>query len=85
MHLVDPAIHNSNTCEFQGRRLQVAAIDQRVPEDVALRAIRNFVGNFGRVPTATAWTAARMTPSEKTIHRRFGSFQAAVTAATTDR
>jgi Homing endonuclease associated repeat len=65
--------------------LRVGAIDQRVPEDVALSAIRNFVGNFGRVPTAEAWTAARMTPSEKTIRRRFGNFQAAVTAATTDR
>jgi hypothetical protein len=79
--LVDPAIHNSNTYDFKGRRLRLAAIDQRIPEDLVLRAIRTFVGNVGRVPTAEAWTAARMTQSEKTIRRRFGSFRAAVTAA----
>jgi hypothetical protein len=84
-NLVDPAIHNSNTYEFKGRRLRVPATDQRIPDDVALRAIRTFVGNVGRVPTAEAWTAARMTPSEKTIRRRSGSFRAAVISATTDR
>jgi hypothetical protein len=52
---MDRAIHNSNTFEFKGRRLRVGAIDQRVPDDVALSAICNFVGNFGRVPTAAAW------------------------------
>jgi hypothetical protein len=82
---VDPGIHNSNTYDFKGRRLRVRAIDQRIPQVVALRAIRTFVGNVGRVPTAEAWTAARMTPSEKTIRRRFGSFRAAVIAAKTDR
>jgi hypothetical protein len=80
--LVDPAIHNSNTCEFRGPRLTVASTgDLRLPNDLALEAVRQFVQDHALPPTPETWTAAGMTPSEKTIRRRFGSFRAAVEMA----
>lgn len=79
-NLLDPAIYNSNTREFRGTRLSVPETDQRVDEGDALEAIREFVDVYGTRPTAEAWTAAGMTPSEKTIRRRFGSFAVAIRA-----
>lgn len=43
--------------------------------------VRRFMDDLGIAPTAESWTAAGMTPSEKTIRRRFGSFRAAVRMA----
>jgi hypothetical protein len=76
---VDPAIHNSNTCKFKGPRLAVpSTADRRFPDDdLALAAIRQFMDDHGQVPTAKLWIAARLSPSEKTIRRRFGSFRTA--------
>jgi len=71
---VDPAIHNSNTGVFKGSRVEAAAVDRRFHEKETLEAIRRFIEVFGRPPTAGSWTAAGLTPSEKTIRRRFGSF-----------
>lgn len=65
--LVDPAIHNSNTFEFGGRRLRLGLNGSRA-SDQALEAV----------------THAGMSPSEKTIRRRFGSFKAAVQYAGID-
>jgi hypothetical protein len=80
--MVDPAIHNSNTFEFGGPRLTVASTeDQWFPNDLVLEAVRQFVHDHVLPPTAESWTAAGMTPSEKTIRRRFGSFRAAVELA----
>jgi hypothetical protein len=42
--------------------------------DRALEAVRRFVVERGILPTAGSWTHACMSPSEKTIRRRFGSF-----------
>src|SRR5258708_3202688 len=75
--VVDPAIHNSNTFEFGGRRLRLGLNGSRDSEQ-ALEAVRRFVAERGTSPTATSWTDAGMRPSEKTIRRRFGSFKAAV-------
>jgi hypothetical protein len=80
--VVDPAIHNSNTSTFRGGRLAVPyAEDHRFPADVALKAVRQFIGDRGHVPTADQWAAAGLSPSEKTIRRRFGSFRAAARLA----
>jgi hypothetical protein len=77
---VDPAIHNSNTFEFGGRALRLDS-SQRSASVEALEAIRGFVAERGTTPTAASWTAVGMSPSEKTIRRRFGSFRAATSAA----
>ena len=47
-------------------------------DEAALAPIRAYLEEFGVRPTAEAWTATGMTPSEKTIRRRFGSFRSAV-------
>jgi hypothetical protein len=44
-------------------------------------ALRKFVDQRGRLPTAESWTEAAMRPSEKTIRRRFGSFRGAIQRA----
>jgi hypothetical protein len=44
-------------------------------------ALRTFVEEEGCFPTETSWTAAGMSPSERTIRRRFGSFRSALVAA----
>lgn len=51
------------------------------PEDLAHAAIRDFITEHGKRPTADSWTAAGMHPSEKTIRNRFGSFRAAAELA----
>jgi len=43
----------------------------------ALDAVRRFVEEHGRLPTQDSWTAAGMSPCERTVRKRFGSFQAA--------
>jgi HNH endonuclease len=52
--------------------------------DHALEAVRRFVALRGTSPTAASWTHSGMSPSEKTIRRRFGSFKAAVQCAGID-
>jgi hypothetical protein len=83
IHLVDPAIHNSNTLEFGGRRLRLGLNGSRA-SDQALEAVRRFVAERGTSPTAASWTHTGMSPSEKTIRRHFGSFEAAVQYAGID-
>ena len=53
--------------------------DARLEEAVA--ALREFVDQRGRLPTAQGWTEAAMRPSEKTIRRQFGSFRGAIQRA----
>jgi hypothetical protein len=48
--------------------------DSRLEDAVA--AVREFIQDQGRVPTAASWTEAEMRPSEKTIRRHFGGFKA---------
>jgi hypothetical protein len=49
--------------------------------DLALDAVRLFIADHGQPPTAKSWREARMSPSEKTLRRRFGSFRAAIAKA----
>ena len=47
----------------------------------AIAALREFVDQCGRLPTAESWTEAAMRPSERTIRRQFGSFRGAIQRA----
>jgi len=79
--VVDLSFHNANPPGvFDGAAYELCdSSDDR--DEQALASIRAFVEEFGVCPTAEAWTAAGMTPSEKTIRRRFGSFRSAVARA----
>jgi hypothetical protein len=79
--LVDPSSHNTNPPGvFDGEAVPIPdAADARLEEAVA--TLREFVDQRGRRPTAESWTEAAMRPSDKTIRRRFGSFQKAVATA----
>lgn len=44
--------------------------------EVALEAVCRFIANQGWVLTRKAWTDAWITPSERTITRKIGSFAA---------
>ena len=74
---MDLSSHNANPAGvFDGTPYELRdSSDDR--DEEALASIRAFVKEFGVRPTAEAWTAAAMTPSEKTIRRRFGSFRKA--------
>ena len=47
----------------------------------ALDAVRRFVADHGTMPTQDSWTASGMSPCERTIRKRFGSFRAAADEA----
>ncbi len=78
---MDLSSHNTNPPGvFDGASYELRdSSDDR--EEEALASIRAFLEEFGVRPTAEAWTATGMTPSEKTIRRRFGSFRSAVARA----
>ena len=78
---MDLSSHNTNPPGvFDGASYELRdSSDDR--EEEALASIRAFLEEFGVRPTAEAWTAIGMTPSEKTIRRRFGSFRSAVARA----
>jgi hypothetical protein len=78
--MVDPAIHNSNTFEFGGRPMRLASA-RSAPSEEALEAVRHFVAQHATLPTQASWMASGMSPSEKTIRRRFGSFRRAIQLA----
>jgi hypothetical protein len=65
---------------FDGEAVPISDVaDARLEEAVA--ALREFVDQRGRLPTAESWTEAAMRPSEKTIRRQFGSFREAIQRA----
>jgi hypothetical protein len=47
----------------------------------AVEAVRRFVEDHRRLPTEDSWTAASMSPCERTVRSSFGSFRAAAEAA----
>ena len=76
-----PRSNNPNHMNlFEGQAVPIGDF-RHAREAVAIAAVSEYVERFGRAPTVEAWVAARMTPSEKTIRRRFGSFRAAIQAA----
>ena len=78
---VDPDIHFSNLAYWPSRKFVLNSPSQGFPEDLALAAIQEFMAEHGRRPTSNSLTAAGMTPSEKTIRNRFGSFRGAAELA----
>jgi hypothetical protein len=78
---VNPRLRHKNyVAEFGGPCYRVAsACEER--DSLALDAVQQFIEERGQVPTEYSWTAAGITPSERTVRRRFGSFAAAVQAA----
>ncbi len=79
--MVDLSSHNTNPPGvFDGAPYELRdSSDDR--DETALASIRAFLEEFGVRPTAEAWSATGMTPTEKTIRRRFGSFKVAVATA----
>ncbi len=78
---VDLSSHNTNPPGvFDGAPYELRDSSD-VRDEKALASIRAFLEEFGIRPTAKAWTSTGMTPSEKTIRRRFGSFKVAVATA----
>jgi len=80
-NLVDLSSHNANPPGvFDGETVPLSHVtDTRIEESIV--ALRRFVAEHGSLPTAESWTEAAMRPSEKTIRRRFGSFQEAIQRA----
>jgi hypothetical protein len=78
---VDLSSHNTNPPGvFDGEAVPISDVAyDRLEEAVA--ALRGFVHEQGRLPTAQTWTDAAMRPSAKTIRRIFGSFKGAVERA----
>ena len=78
---VDPSSrHKNRSDEFKGASYQVSDVLSDREEGI-LDSVRRFVAEHNRLPDQRTWTAAAMTPSEKTVRNRFGSFRAAATAA----
>jgi hypothetical protein len=79
--LVDLSSHNTNPPGvFDGEAVPISdVVDARLEEAIA--ALREFVDQRGRLPTAKSWTEAAMRPSEKTIHRQSGSLREAIQRA----
>jgi len=79
--VVDLSSHNTNPPGgFDGEAVELSDVAE-IRLDEAIASLREFVDDHGRPPTANSWTEAGMRPSEKTIRRRFGSFQKAVATA----
>src|SRR6266542_5227545 len=79
---VDPSSHNANTLGiFGGWPLLWDCPTPASRDDEGLDAVRRFIEEHRTLPTVRAWRAAAMSPSERTIRRRFGSFKAAVETA----
>src|SRR5712691_12159139 len=79
--VVDLSSHNANPPSvFDGEAVPLPDVaDSRVDEAVV--ALREFVHDHGRPPTAESWTNASMQPSERTVRRLFGSFRSAILRA----
>jgi hypothetical protein len=78
---VDPSSHFTNRpAVFSGPAWEWETEDS-ARDEAALEGVRRFVDEYGRMPTQDSWTAARMSPCERTVRKRFGSFQAAAEAA----
>ena len=78
---MDISSHNPNPSGvFDGEAAALTELsDVRLEEGIA--ALRTYVEEQGCFPTEASWTAAGISPSERTIRRRFGSFRSAAVAA----
>ena len=81
-----PIEHNTNrAAPFEAVALDLFAAPQRTRgqsrDTEALDAVRRLLDKFGVMPTQDSWTAAGMSPCERTVRKRFGSFREAIDAA----
>jgi hypothetical protein len=82
--MVGPSSHHTNPPGvFEGPTFEWATEDS-VRDAEALEAVRRFAEDYGQVPTQASWAAAGMSPCERTVRKRFGSFRAAMAAAGID-
>jgi len=78
---VDPSSHNTNPPGvFGGPSLEWLTEDAARSAE-ALDAVSRFIELHGQAPTQDSWTAAGMSPCERTVRARFGSFRAAAEVA----
>ena len=78
---MDPSSHFTNRSGvFSGPPWEWETEDSARDAD-ALEAVRRFVSEYGQIPTQDSWAAAGMSPCERTVRKRFGSFRAAVEVA----
>ncbi len=73
--------HYPHRARSWGSGIRFALTEDRSRDAAALDALRRFVEEFGQMPTQDSWTAAGMSPSERTVRKRFCSFRAAIDAA----
>ena len=78
---VDPSSHFTNRPGVFGGPAWEWETEDSARDATAIEAVRRFVDEYGRMPTQDSWTAAGMSPCERTVRKRFGSFQAAAEAA----
>lgn len=73
--------HKNHPGEFAVGNYEVPTFDED-RDGEALKAVREFIERYGTMPDQRSWAAARMSPAEKTIRNRFGSFKNAIAALT---
>lgn len=78
---MDPSSHNTNRSGVFGGASWEWIIEDNARDAQALDAVRRFVADRGELPTQDSWAAAGMSPCERTIRKRFGSFRAAAEGA----
>jgi len=75
---VDPRFRHKNTPDLFGGPCFELGEESNQREEVALEAVRQYIKDYGVEPNQQSWTAAGMSPAERTIRRRFGGFRSAV-------
>jgi hypothetical protein len=78
---VDLSFHNTNPPSVFDREAVALTELSDVRLEEGIVAFRTFVEEQGCFPTEASWTAAGMSPSERTMRRRFGSFRSAAVPA----
>jgi hypothetical protein len=78
--MVDPSSHFTNQPGVFGGPAWERETEESSRDANALDAVRRFVSEHGTMPTQDSWTAAGMSPCERTVRKRFGSFRAAAEA-----
>jgi hypothetical protein len=79
--LVDPSSHNTDPPGVFGGPYLEWLTEDAARNAEALDAVSHFIEQHGQMPTQDSWTAAGMSPCERTVRARFGSFRAAAEAA----
>jgi hypothetical protein len=79
--MVDPSSHNTNPPGLFGGPSLEWLTEDAARNAEALDAVSRFIEQHRMVPTQDSWTVAGMSPCERTVRARFGSFRAAADGA----